>query len=137
MFAWFIGHQLAVLFSQNKPASSTFLSEQSAPAASQTNRPRDDGWIPSELLPSLLGLPGQAVQQRARDSVYIHLMWRSHAAAPGPRPACMIPATKPSAFDVGVGLLSGIISYSIYIIYAKASMHHVLHVSGYPLVQPD
>jgi hypothetical protein len=28
LFVWLISHQLAVLFSQNKPASSTFLSEQ-------------------------------------------------------------------------------------------------------------
>jgi hypothetical protein len=28
LFAWLISHQPAVLFSQNKPASSTFISEQ-------------------------------------------------------------------------------------------------------------
>jgi hypothetical protein len=30
LFAWLISHQLAVLFSQNKPANSTFLSEQTS-----------------------------------------------------------------------------------------------------------
>jgi hypothetical protein len=30
LFAWLISHQPAVLFSQNKPASSTLLSEQTS-----------------------------------------------------------------------------------------------------------
>jgi hypothetical protein len=43
LFPWLINHQRAVLFSQNKPASSTFLSEQISTshqpsATSKTNR---------------------------------------------------------------------------------------------------
>jgi hypothetical protein len=43
LFAWLIGHQPTVLFSQNKPAISTFLSEQISvshqPPAKRTGRP--------------------------------------------------------------------------------------------------
>jgi hypothetical protein len=46
LFAWLISHQRAVLFSQNKPATSTFISEQIStshhPPAKQTGW---KGWI--------------------------------------------------------------------------------------------
>jgi hypothetical protein len=37
--AWLISHQTAVLFSQNKPATSTFLSEQTSTSRQPNEQP--------------------------------------------------------------------------------------------------